>query len=525
MSAPEPIKLDRDLVVLDTIARSPQSETYRGRLFGSAGFSSLVAVKRLHPILFKDEAAMDALGTRSTALGRIAHPNVVNLKSVREIDGVLHLLFSYVSCVNLDTLMQHLRRGGHRVGAPVACFVARQITRGLAAAQSAPHELVHGEVTPPAVLLGFDGAIQVCDFGLTKGASHLHRTQLTLTAGFGDYLAPEREEGAEPTAAGDNYGVGMILYEMLTGRRAEPGADFVPPSKVNVTVPKALDDVVAAALARDPAARPSNAAILEGRLAPFTSDDQTEVLASMAKTVCADVYAKELVAMERMWSLDQPEERELNPPAPRQPSGANDWRLHTPTLLDVLPDAEDEDEPRLVAVRSDSRDPTLTDSTSASLLEADTVAVSAPEFDETIEDDPRATVLDPPAVKTIPIEIPAPKSDPVVVPDAVVSPVAAATPPSWERPLVRVLQVVCVLGLVAIGAILFLRPRTTLDIQVRGAGSSVAIDGTHTTRSGLRMEGAAAGLHTLVIKHDSGDAMTVGVDVAAPEHVVVVIDD
>jgi hypothetical protein len=331
----------------------------------------------------------------------------------------------------------------------------------------------------------------------------------------------------------------------------------------------------------DPTERPVSVGQLAQQLEPFTNDDQSNVLAAMSKTVCADLYAKELVAMERMWSLDFPvEEREaeaLRPPVERDPSGT-DWRLMTPTLLDVLPDFDETiempDGSNVAEPRADSIEPTV--AVPSPFLEKPEGGESAPEPPtDTIEDSvvPSAHDTLPPELANKPVALdgPAPLGAPAslpvarppagslenqpvelsgsmgvrepvvtvplpraphgptsdlggVVPDAVVSP-APPEPPAWELRLVRLAQFACLLGAAAILFVLLAPDRPTLEVEVRGAGSSVSVDGLHTTRSGLRVEGAVPGEHRIHIAHDSGDEATITVDADEHEHVVVVIDD
>ena len=207
-----------------------------------------VALKRLAENLSRDEELRARFLREGRLAARLAHPNVVRIFDVGEDDERPFIAMEYVDG---ETLAELVARSGPLPAHEVAALCV-QICRALAAAHEAG--LVHRDVKPQNLLLG--------------------------TAA---YLAPEQARGEEVTAAADVYGVGAVLYELLTGRPPRAPASFAdlaeqmeiaPPDGA----PPALARIVMRCLAADPAARPSSAAALAHELAATLPEAETLAL-------------------------------------------------------------------------------------------------------------------------------------------------------------------------------------------------------------------------------------------------------
>jgi hypothetical protein len=240
---------------------------YRGRLIAPGGFARPVAIKRLHPhwgrhadaAMFLDEARIAS---------SIVHPNVVaTLDVVAEAD-------EYVVVMELvlgPTLERLLARGAPPL--PVTLRIVTDALRGLHAAHVAtdaagePLHVVHRDVAPSNVLVGYDGVARISDFGVAKARGRLASTQNGEVKGHLSYMAPEQLVGDGIDARADTFGAGVILWEALTGRRlfhGETEAQIVytllerpiaPPRTIAPGIPEAVEAVVQRALEREPAAR------------------------------------------------------------------------------------------------------------------------------------------------------------------------------------------------------------------------------------------------------------------------------
>ncbi len=225
-----------------------------------------VALKVMHQELTGDDDFVSRFIREARAAARLSHPNVVQVYDQGEDDGLLYLAMEYLPG---RTLRESLtERGALTIRETLR--VLEPVLDALAAAHRAG--IVHGDVKPENVVLTDDGRAKVADFGLARaGAATLNTAAPGRLLGTAAYLAPELLTRGIADARADVYAVGILLYEMLTGRQPFTGDDALqvarrhvveavpPPSMLVGHVPVELDDLVTAATATDPDQRPANA--------------------------------------------------------------------------------------------------------------------------------------------------------------------------------------------------------------------------------------------------------------------------
>jgi serine/threonine-protein kinase len=217
-----------------------------------------VAIKVLHDNFAQDKEFVERFRREAQSAAGLQHPNVVSIFDRGEFKDTYFIAMEYVDGPQLKQLV----KGG--MSPEDAIDFTRQI---LNAARFAHKKgIVHRDLKPQNVLIDEDGRARVADFGIARGTS----SDITATGsvmGTAQYLSPEQAQGKETTPASDIYSIGVILYEALTGRVPFEGDSAVAvalkqvnetprrPSTINPDVPPALDAVVMRALAKDPAAR------------------------------------------------------------------------------------------------------------------------------------------------------------------------------------------------------------------------------------------------------------------------------
>jgi serine/threonine protein kinase len=201
-----------------------------GRILGDVGFSRPVAIKRLHPHLARDPAFVAGFVDEAHLAVRISHPNVVATLDVISAEGELLLVMEYVAGASLSHL---LRAGGSGDElAHVACVAAVMVDAlaGLQAAHDAVDEngkslgLVHRDVSPQNIMVGFDGRARMLDFGVAKatGRKARERTRTGVIKGKLGYVAPEQFDGTVSRQS-DIYAAAVVLWEAVAGRRLFDG--------------------------------------------------------------------------------------------------------------------------------------------------------------------------------------------------------------------------------------------------------------------------------------------------------------
>jgi serine/threonine protein kinase len=224
-----------------------------------------VAVKVLGRALAGDGRAAERLRREARAAGRLDHPNIARVLDLGEHDGRPYLVMELLEG---ESLAARIDRAG-----PMAPAEAARVVAAVADALQAAHSagVVHRDVKPGNVFLTSGGEVKVLDFGIAWASGEAGLTTGDLL-GTAAYLAPERALGRPAAAAADLYSLGVVLYELLTGRRpfqggsdielamAQVNARPTPLALVAPSTPPPLAAACEAALAKDPAARPPSAA-------------------------------------------------------------------------------------------------------------------------------------------------------------------------------------------------------------------------------------------------------------------------
>jgi serine/threonine-protein kinase len=236
-----------------------------------------VAVKLLRPEFGRDEAFTARFRYEAQAAASLSHPNVVPVHDYGMSDAGPYIVMDLVEGQDLGHILHE--RGF--LPAPAAARIAMQIADGLAAAHAMG--IVHRDVKPSNVLLNISGQVLLTDFGIARARAEAQLTLPGQTLGSVRYLSPEQARGESVTTASDIYSLGLVLFEMLTGRPAWQGdtaasvamarlsGDAPAPSSVRADVPPAMDAIVRKALQRDPATRFGSAAAFSDALGRFLS--------------------------------------------------------------------------------------------------------------------------------------------------------------------------------------------------------------------------------------------------------------
>ncbi|HUS66694.1 MAG TPA: serine/threonine-protein kinase [Kofleriaceae bacterium] len=240
------------------------AEVWKATASGPGGFQRTVVLKRILPHLAHDERFLSMFLSEARLSARLHHGNVVDVFACGEIDGRYYLAMEYVRGHDLSRVLgAHATLGPPHPG--LASFVTREICRALAYAHALAGEdgrplgLVHRDVSLSNVMLSYDGAVKLLDFGIAKALGELRdaETRSSRLEGKQGYFAPEALAGRGIDARADQYAAGVVMYELLTGTRLFPRESgrvrgpVTPPSSINKTVPAELDRICLRALEED----------------------------------------------------------------------------------------------------------------------------------------------------------------------------------------------------------------------------------------------------------------------------------
>lgn len=276
---PQPTPFGR-YVLLQRLGAGSMSELWKARSLAAP--ERLVVIKRIARSLAQDDAFLAMFLDEARINVQLVHTNILQMYDLGRVGEDFYAALEYVPGVTAQDL---LARGPSPVAA--ACLVVARAAAGLDHAhrfvdpRGQALDVVHRNVTPQAVVVGFDGQVKVTDFAIARARRRATVTEPGVLKGVIGYLSPELARGEAIDQRADVFGLGVVLHELLTGERLVQGkseydallktreARFAPPSQANPQVPPALDAVVLRALASDPASRYGYASELAQALRPF----------------------------------------------------------------------------------------------------------------------------------------------------------------------------------------------------------------------------------------------------------------
>jgi len=253
------------------------AEVYRAVMPGAQGFRQTFVVKRILAERSRASDFVDMFVQEARIGSLLSHPNIVQVFDFGNVGGDYFLAMEYLRGRDVQALMRQLRRQNLMCPVPVAAFIAHEVAaclgyaHDLVGADGKRLNIVHRDVSPSNIMCLRTGGVKLLDFGIAKAAGeNTENTEQGLFKGKLAYVAPERIRNEALDGRVDLFGLGVVLWEMLAGRRLFRGKSELetlnnvlempvpPPSAQRPDVPASLDAVVLRALARDRAERYPN---------------------------------------------------------------------------------------------------------------------------------------------------------------------------------------------------------------------------------------------------------------------------
>ncbi|HET8939562.1 MAG TPA: serine/threonine-protein kinase [Polyangiales bacterium] len=216
---------DQRYRVIKRLEAGGMAEVYLGEASSLEGFKKRVAIKRVLPHLAQNENFIQMFLDEARLSARLSHANIVSVFDISARDDTYFLIMEFVDGANLKRILESLQRRGQRFPLPEAIYVCAEACRGLSYAHELHDEhghpigIVHRDISPPNIMITKQGEIKVADFGLAKAGTQLSQTDPGVVKGKFSYLSPEAAAGREVDARADIFSLGIVLWEMLAGRR------------------------------------------------------------------------------------------------------------------------------------------------------------------------------------------------------------------------------------------------------------------------------------------------------------------
>lgn len=369
--------------LLELIATGGMAEVFRARRSGDGGFEKHLVIKRIRPHLSSDADFVVMLIDEARIAVSLKHPNIVQIYDLGKIEGTYYIAMELIEGGDLKVVLHR----GKRLPIPHALFVAIEVLKGLEYAHSkmggtsekpVPLNIVHRDISPPNILISYEGEVKLVDFGIAKASVRLMETSAGILKGKFEYMSPEQASGLALDNRTDLYSTATVLYEMLTGvspfegltdlavlekvRKSRPPA----PSKHNPDIPPKLDAILLKALSRDQEDRYQKAQDFRAELVAFVYASGFVSNASRLANHMRGLFAEE-VRMGRVArvesavpgrtpsALEKPAPAEANRPASPPPARNPNTQVgrlegddeDLPTIAERLPSNARAAKPRL----------------------------------------------------------------------------------------------------------------------------------------------------------------------------------
>lgn len=301
-------------LILDHLVDGGMAKICRARYLGEQA-NKMVAVKMVQPQFSNDEAFVRMFQDELNITFGMLHPNIMQVYDYGKTNGQLYTAMEYIHGANLKQYLDRLKEKKVVFPVEISCYIISQVCLGLHYAHTftdkltgKPYNIVHRDISPHNIMLTYDGAVKVIDFGIAKANTNSEATQAGTIKGKLSYLAPEYLDGLELDARYDEFAVGITLWELLCSRKLFQASNdlavlkqiqackIVPPSQINPSVPKELDAIVMKALSKDRANRYDNLDQLNRALVRFLYAQYPDFNASDLNTFAEDLFQTEIAS-------------------------------------------------------------------------------------------------------------------------------------------------------------------------------------------------------------------------------------
>lgn len=264
----EPVKFGK-YSLLNRIAAGGMAEIFLGSYIDIEGNTKYIAIKKLLPNLSEDPDFIQMFLDEARIAALLFHPNICQILDVGAVDKQYFIAMEYLYGKDLRQIMKKIASFSTIIPMSLVIRIISDLCAGLHHAhlkvdnKGNPLKIIHRDVSPPNIIITYDGIAKIIDFGIAKAETKIYQTRVGVLKGKYSYMSPEQVTGMDLDYRSDIFSVGIILYELTTGRRlfkldtdililqAISEGNVPPPSSVIPNFPQELEEIILKTLNRD----------------------------------------------------------------------------------------------------------------------------------------------------------------------------------------------------------------------------------------------------------------------------------
>lgn len=305
-------------MLLDRINHGGMADVFLAKAFGFGGANQIIAIKSIRPEISEDPNFVEMFINEAKLTVLLTHANIAQVFELGRTDLSYYIAMEYVPGCDLRAIVDRCKHRALPLPFHLVLTITAQILEGLDYAHrkkdptGVPLHIVHQDVSPHNVLVGYEGEVKLIDFGIAKAATHASQGQSGVLKGKYGYMSPEQVVGKSLDARSDIFSTGVLLYELLTQQRLFDGAsdfsilakvrhaEIYPPTSLNPMIPDAIEAIVLRALSLDPDRRYQTASEMHDAVVETMLREYGQPLPRELAHLMASLFPEEIQANARL---------------------------------------------------------------------------------------------------------------------------------------------------------------------------------------------------------------------------------
>ncbi len=298
--------------LMEKIAQGGMAEIFKGLSYDVNGLKKTVCIKKILPHIAASQEFIDNLIDEAKITVSLSHGNIAQIYDLGKVGDDYFMVMEFVEGRSLSQINKRCLKNDELIPVPHLCFFMAEILNGLNYIHLRTDErgsslgIVHRDISPQNIMVSFSGTVKIIDFGIAKSKLRMGTTDSGILKGKFAYMSPEQARGEPVDHRSDIFSLGVILYEMLTGKRlfkADDNRDTLrnvrrakidPPTSFRPDLPPALDEIVMRALAKDRRERYPFASEMHDELVKFLYTTYPDFKPSQVATFVLDLFKDDL---------------------------------------------------------------------------------------------------------------------------------------------------------------------------------------------------------------------------------------